>query len=42
MKKKTTTSELTPSKSEILLYTTRDGKKRIEVRLENPCGSRKS
>jgi hypothetical protein len=35
MKKKTTTSELTPSKSEILLYTTRDGKKRIEVRLEN-------
>ncbi len=34
MKKRTTTSELAPSISEILLYTTHDGKQRIEVRLE--------
>ena len=34
MKKRTTTSELAPSISEILLYTTQDGKQRIEVRLE--------
>jgi hypothetical protein len=35
MKKKTTSSELAPSKSEIILYTTQNGKQRIEVRLEN-------
>jgi len=35
MKKKATSSELTPSISEILLYTTQDGKQRIEVRLED-------
>lgn len=34
MKKRTTSSELAPSISEILLYTTHDGKQRIEVRLE--------
>ena len=34
MKKRTTSSELEPSISEILLYTTHDGKQRIEVRLE--------
>jgi hypothetical protein len=34
MKKRTTSSELAPSISEILLYTTQDGKQRIEVRLE--------
>lgn len=34
MKKWTTSSELAPSISEILLYTTHDGKQRIEVRLE--------
>ncbi len=34
MKQKTTSSELAPSLSEILLYTTQDGKQRIEVRLE--------
>jgi len=34
MKKRTTSSELAPSMSEILLYTTQDGKQRIEVRLE--------
>ncbi len=34
MKKRTTSSELAPPMSEILLYTTQDGKHRIEVRLE--------
>jgi hypothetical protein len=34
MKTKTISSELAPAKSEILFYTTLDGKQRIEVRLE--------
>lgn len=35
MKQEITSPKFAPSNSEILLYTTQDGKQRIEVRLEN-------